>query len=171
MKTRLAIALLLGMLVGSAGAAAFAQATDAAAARRAAGSGLQDLAGRLNARERAIERREASLVDREADLREAEARLKDRLDELAAVRAELDEKLASLDAQEEERRVGLVKMTEKMRPKEAAPFFGELDDALAVDILDRMSTSKAGKVLAAMPPDRAARLAEMLTAPVKLDKP
>ena len=171
MNGRVAIALVLGLLAGS-GAVAFAESTGSAgsSARRATGSGLQDLAGRLNARERAIERRERTLQDREADIREAEARLAERLEELEAVRTELDEKLAALDEIEENRRTALTEMTEKMRPKEAAPFLTAMDDDLAVDLLDRMQPAKAGKVLAAMNPPKAARLVEQLTAPITLEQ-
>lgn len=160
--------LLVGAALGTAGAVAWAEVGDTASARRSPSSGLQDLAGRLNARERAIDRREAAFQAREGDLTAQEEKLSERLKELTALRADLDERLEELAAVEESRRVALVKMIEKMRPKEAAPFVGELKQALAVDVLDRMSPAKAGKVLAAMPPRPAARLAEKLTAPVKL---
>ncbi|HHO51816.1 MAG TPA: hypothetical protein ENK18_13295 [Deltaproteobacteria bacterium] len=170
MRGRIFAALLVGMIAGTAGAVAFAESTSGPGGRRAAGNGLQDLAGRLNARERALDRRERSLHDREQDLRDAEARLKERLGELSDVRAEIDGLLAELDAVEESRRVALTEMTEKMRPKEAGPFLGAMDEVLAVDLLDRMQTSKAGKILAVMPPPKAARLAEQLTAPITLEQ-
>lgn len=157
------------MLAGSAGAVAFAESAVGTSVRRTSGSGLQELAGRLNARERALDRRERSLHDREEDLRGAEGRLQERLDDLATVRAEIDERLAALDALEEGRHVALTEMIEKMRAKQAGPFLAELDVELAVDLLDRMQTSKAGKILAVMPPDKAAALAERLTAPIKLE--
>lgn len=170
MRARIFIALLAGLLAGSVGAVAFAESTSGSSARRAPGSGLQELAGRLNARERALDRRERSLQDREQDLRDAEARLGERLEELGDVRSEIDDKLAELDALEEGRRVALTEMTEKMRPKEAGPFLGAMDEALAVDLLDRMQPSKAGKILAVMPPPKAARLVEQLTAPITLEQ-
>ena len=46
--------------------------------------------------------------------------------------------------------------------------FQKLDPKLAVDILNRMNRSKAGKLLTALPPDLAAALAERMTAPIAL---
>lgn len=158
------------LAVGGAVAFAEGESSSGTAGRRAAGSGLQDLAGRLNARERALERREKSLETRETDLKEAEKRLQERLTELQAIRAELDDRLAALDERDEQRRVSLTEMTEKMRPKDAAPFLATLDRDLAVDVLNRMQTAKAGKVLAAMPPETAADLAQRLTAPTLLEQ-
>lgn len=170
MRVRLAIALTLGLFAGTAGAVAYAEGTsEPSASRQAPGSGLQDLVGRLNARERALDRRERSVEDREGDLREAEDRLRERLEDLEEVRGELDDKLAELDAIEEGRRAALTEMTSKMRPKQAAPFVAALQDDLAVDVLDRMQPAKAGKILAVMPPDKAASLAEQLTAPIPLE--
>lgn len=165
------IATLLGGLAAGT-AVAFAEGGEGSGdgGRRATGSGLQDLAGRLNARERAIERREKTLASRERDLREAEGRLQERIETLETVRGELDERLAALDERDEQRRVSLTEMTEKMRPKQAAPFVATLPRDLAVDVLNRMQTSKAGKVLAAMPPAIAADLAERLTAPITLEQ-
>ena len=76
-----------------------------------------------------------------------------------ALRAEIDALLAGLDDAEEDRVVALVKMVEKMRAKDAAPIVSELDPEVAVSVIDRMSSTKAGKMLAAMEPVTAAGLA------------
>ena len=172
MSRKWGTALLIGILAGS-GAVAFAESASPGGVmgRRTTGSGLQDLAGRLNARERAIERRERSLEDREEDLRAQEEALLERLTDLEAVRDQLDERLASLSEIEENRRVAMTEMVEKMRPKQAATFMAALDQPLAVDLLERMQTGKSGKALAAMNPDDAAKLVEALAAPITLEQP
>jgi len=166
----LLVALLLGAVIGS-GTLAFAESNGDGIINpnRTTGAGLQDLAGRLLAKERALQRRENSLSDREADLREAEQRLEVRLVEMETLRDEVDGKLAELDAIEERRRQQVTEMAEKMRSKQSGPFLAAMDEDLAVNLLDRMLPSKAAKVLAAMPPVKAARLAEQLTAPIPLE--
>ena len=68
--------------------------------------------------------------------------------------------------EERQRRVrGLVKMTESMRSAQAAALLSELDQDLAVEVLDKMNPAKAGKALASMEPNKAAKLAEGLTLP------
>ena len=132
-------------------------------------AGLRDLALRLNARQSAIERREQGLVAREADLRAVEERLIGRMAELTAIRTEIGAQLEEADAETIARRDGLVKMFEGMRSKDAAAVVGKLDAGLATDVLDAMNRTKAGKVLAAMPPAAAANLAEKMARPVTLE--
>lgn len=136
--------------------------------RRISGDGVEQLAAKLNARERAIDRRETSLQDREADLRAAEDRLEARLGELQELRASIDLQLEGLAEDDERRRAALVVMVEKMKGKDAAPMVGKLDQELAVDVLDRMNPAKAAKVLAAMPPGQSAALASRLAAPTEI---
>jgi flagellar motility protein MotE (MotC chaperone) len=130
--------------------------------------GLAELAARLQSRESALARREAALADKEADLRAAEERLQKRLDDLAAVREAIAQQLAEIGADEEQRRKDLVVMLQSVRPKQGAPILAALDVPLAVDVLDRMSPAKAGKLLAALPPRTAAELMETLTEPFEV---
>ncbi len=157
-------------LVGAAmmGLAAYAQAEGGPQDRRSRVDGVEELAAKLNARERTVERREASLEDREADLAAAEERLMERMKALEDLRAAIDVQLQGLDEDEERRRKGLVVMVEKMKAKEAAPVVAALDKDLAVDVLDRMNRTKAGKLLAQLPAPVAAELAQRLTAPVEV---
>ncbi len=161
-----------------AGIGAMLTATVLAGARAAQGSGAEDecptpqglaeLAARLQSRASALDRREAMLADKESDLRDAEARLQERLDELAAIREAIAVQLAEIDADEEQRRNDLVVMLQSVRAKQGAPILAALDEPLAVDVLDRMSPAKAGKLLAALPPRTAAGLMEKLTEPFEV---
>ncbi len=128
--------------------------------------GMREVLDALKSKERALERREKSITDREEDLRRVEDDLQGRLDTLTGLRDELRTLLEQADGEREERIKGLVKMVESMRPAQAATMVSELDDDLAVDVLDRMNKSKAGKMLSKMDPDKAASLAEQLTVPV-----
>ncbi|MED5372653.1 MAG: hypothetical protein VX899_16675 [Myxococcota bacterium] len=121
------------------------------------------LLGELDSRERALDRREASLEAREEELRSVEAELEERLTELEAIRAEVQELLAEADAERAEKVTNLVKMVEAMRSAQAAAVIEALEPALAVEVLDQMNRTKAGKALAAMPPATAASLAERMT--------
>lgn len=128
--------------------------------------GMREVLDALKSKERALERRAKSIEDREEDLRRVEEGLQGRLDELTALRDELRTLLEDADAEREERVKGLVKMVESMRAAQAATMVAELEDELAVDVLDRMNKGKAGKMLSKMDPAKAASLAEQLTVPV-----
>lgn len=135
-----------------------------------ASPGMREVLDALKSKERALERREKSIDSREEDLHRVEADLQGRLDDLGAMRDELRTLLDQADGAREERVKGLVKMVESMRPAQSASMMTELDDELAVDVLERMNKGKAGKMLAAMNPDKAASLAEQLTVPVLWEK-
>lgn len=127
--------------------------------------GMQELIDRLEARERALVRREASIEAREAELKEVELRLEERLLELETLRGEIEALLEQGDELRQARVKALIKMVESMRAGEAGTFVAALDEDLAVEVLDGMNTSKAGKTLASMEPGKAATLAEQLTLP------
>lgn len=173
MRIVIASLLTLALLVG-AGVAVAQQADDAAAEPPAPEitdrdpRGLRSLADTLRQRERALDRRERTLDRQADDLAKARAEVESRLAELTATREAVEGLLAKLEDEEDGRLASLVKMVEGMRGKQAAPFVTELDDDLAVRVLDRMNPSKASKVLAAMAPKDAASLAEGLTRPLAI---
>jgi flagellar motility protein MotE (MotC chaperone) len=151
------------------GQEAVADAEDAAATVRRTmdeGRGLQRIAQDLAARERALQRRERSVGQRERDLRDLEVLVNARIEALEAARVALEASLEKAEALDNDRVTALVKMTEKMKEKQAAAVITELDDTLAVQVLDGMSRTKAGKALAAMDPKKAAKLAARLTRPL-----
>jgi flagellar motility protein MotE (MotC chaperone) len=125
-------------------------------------TGREQILALLERKERALERREATVAAREADLRAAEEQLQKRLAELQSLRDEVRKDLVTLDEDREKRVVHLVKMFESMRAPQAAAILAVTEDAIALEVLERMNRSKAGKVLAAMPPDRASALAEQI---------
>ena len=130
--------------------------------------GAHQLSEDLRRRERTVEGREHAADAQRAELVTVEARLTARLAEIEKTRAELKALLTEADADRAERLAGLVKMVEANRPTSAAGMFTALDEALAVEVLDRMNRTKAGRLLTALPPAKAARLAERMTAPITL---
>lgn len=58
----------------------------------------------------------------------------------------------------------LVKIVNSMRPEDAANMMVKLDDDLAVTILAALTGGKASKIMANMPPDKAAKLGAMMVA-------
>ena len=63
--------------------------------------------------------------------------------------------ITKYDAQEEEKFKGLVAIYEKMKPKESARIFDELDIGILLDVFERMKASKSASILAKMKPERA----------------
>lgn len=151
--------------VGIALTALAAPPSELAGLRPSLDEGRDRLLSLLSAKEAALQRRAASLDAREAELKVAERQLQQRLDELEKLRAELDARLAQADAEREEEVRGLVKMFESMRDKQAAAILSKMDRDVALEILGRMNKGKAGKALAAMSPEVAARFADSLGAP------
>lgn len=134
-------------------------------------SGTRQLGEELGRRARGLDERERTLQEREGELRDAESRLEQRMQALAKARSQLESQLDAVDTERAKRLAGLVKMVESNRASDIAPMFGKLEPDLAVDVLDRMNRGKAGKLLAVLPPDAAASLAQRMTSPVNVTLP
>lgn len=137
-----------------------ASVSDDGVARRL--TGLDGVAAALDARERSIQRRELSVAAREADLRAAEAQIAVRLTELEDVRTQIAALLDQRDAEAQQKIDELAATVGGMKPKAAAPVLSSVREDLAVEVLATMPASKSGKILGAMDPLVAARLAEKL---------
>ncbi len=125
--------------------------------------GNRALADQLRHRQRELDERDHSYAARKAELAETEKRLDTRMAELKMLRAEVSASLDRSDAAQDQRVKGLVKMVESNRAASIAPMFAELEEPLAVEVLDLMNRQKAGKLLAELPPAKAASLADKLT--------
>ncbi|MEQ1507785.1 MAG: hypothetical protein ABMB14_36490 [Myxococcota bacterium] len=171
MASRVAVGLIAagGLLTAAAGFAAVNNEPSESHAGRGVfdprAEALEDLSARLQAQERSLERREKSVVDREAELRAIEARLSDRTAELDKLRAEIDALRTQVDAEHAARVASVVKTVEAMKPAAAAGMVGKLDQDLAIEVVKSMSSSKAGKLLAALPPATAAKITEGVAGP------
>jgi flagellar motility protein MotE (MotC chaperone) len=121
----------------------------------------------LRQRREELDGRDAALSTRESVLAAAEQKLTARIEELSA----LQKKLEALEAARRERQesgwLGLVKLYENMKPRDAATIFNDLQMPVLLALVDRMNERRAAPILAAMNPDKArevtAELAQMRT--------
>ncbi len=120
-----------------------------------------------------LKERSAQLEARKAELDQEEARLKAlradvaaRFVELTALRDALDERMlqfsAELDARRDEQLNKLVKAMQGMPPEAAADMSVQMDEGVVVRAFNRMKARNVAKILAAMPPPLAARVAQRL---------
>ena len=130
--------------------------------------GAHKLSEDLRHREREVQARESALLAAESELALSQSRLDERLAALDKTRDEIRALLGQADGEREERLLGLVKMVESSRANQVAPMFEKLEPALAVDVLDRMNRTKAGRLLVALPSAHAADLARRMTDPIVL---
>jgi flagellar motility protein MotE (MotC chaperone) len=133
----------------------------ASPAAPAAAANASDLAvlGRSPAEER-----ESQIAVREAMIAAAEKRLSERLAELVAVQQRLQGLESGLKERDEANWLGLVKLYEGMKPREAAAIFNSLEKPVLIEILDRMKPVKASPILASMDTERARQVTADLAA-------
>lgn len=86
-----------------------------------------------------------------------------RIDQLKKVQAALDDMIDKQNKQRQERITQLVKVLSNMRPQPAADVISKLDINMAVEVFRRMQSRTAGKVMASLKPDKAARISTLLT--------
>ena len=118
----------------------------------------------LRQRRQELDARDTTVAARESTLAAAELRLNARVAELES----LQHKLEGLEQAREQRDdacwLGLVKLYESMKPRDAATIFNDLDMNVLLGVVDRMKDAKAAPVLAAMQPDKARELTTKLAA-------
>jgi flagellar motility protein MotE (MotC chaperone) len=102
-----------------------------------------------------LDAREAALTARNAMLEATEKRLAARVDELASLQTKLEALERARRDRDEANWVGMVKLYETMKPREAALIFNDLEMPILLQVVDRMKEAKAAQVLAAMQPERA----------------
>ncbi len=96
------------------------------------------------------------------ELRKRDLEKKER--DLAAAEKSVDAKLAKLNQAESARVAELAKLYDSMKPEQVARLVAQLDDNMVVSLLPRMKPANASKVLATIPPDRAAKIShDMIT--------
>jgi flagellar motility protein MotE (MotC chaperone) len=112
---------------------------------------LQDLAARrkeLDARERELETRGGLLTA-------AETRIDEKVAELKALQAKIEGLLKEYETQEKANMSSLVKIYEKMKPKDAARILEKLDMDILLDVVERMREAKSAPILSQMDPVKA----------------
>lgn len=114
-----------------------------------------DVLQRLAKRRDELEERQRELDTRERLLAAAEKQLKDKIAELKKIEAQIAAMLKQQDEAEEQRLNSLVKVYEKMKPKQAARIFEELEMAVLLQVARRMKEANVAKILASMDPAKA----------------
>lgn len=109
----------------------------------------------LRKRSQELDAREAALRTRESVIAAAAQKLDQRIAELKALQARLEQLGAQQHARDDADWLALVSLYEKMKPRDAARIFNDLDMGVLVKLLDRMNGRRASAILAAMNPDKA----------------
>ena len=107
---------------------------------------LQELAQRR----RQLDQREQDLAMRDGLLKAAEKRVDEKIAELAKMKAKLEGLVKLREEQQNVQLESLVKIYEKMKPKDAAQIFDQLDMTILVELLAHMKESKSAPIMAAM---------------------
>ncbi|MFC4351153.1 MotE family protein [Fodinicurvata halophila] len=127
---------------------------------------LQSLAGRRQE----LEQREKALEEKEALLKATETRVEEKIARLEEMQGRIEGLLGEFDDEEQQKLENLVQIYEKMKPKDAARIFEQLDMEVLLAVITRMKQRISAPILAEMRPDRAqqitVRMAEKRELPV-----
>lgn len=115
---------------------------------------LQQLAKRREE----IELKSRQLDEREAMVAAAEQRMEQKMAELKALQSTVEDLLKKRSDEEEQRLQALVLTYEKMKPKDAAQVFEEMDMDLLADLVSRMKPAKSAPILALVTPTKVKEL-------------
>jgi len=107
--------------------------------------------------------KEKELEAKERELKLLEKKLQEQMNALTALSQEVEEKLNKITAVRDERIKLLVKAYAEMSPKKAAEQLLNMDKEMAIKILSQMKSNQVASILSAMPPEKAATLAEALS--------
>ena len=115
----------------------------------------------LKARAEALKKREILLEEKEVVLRVIEEKMEEKFKSLAGKLEQLERRLeigvAEKEAQEK-RFLRLVSAITTLSPRKAAPILEKADQRFSTRLLLKVTPERVGKLLAMMPPDKAARL-------------
>lgn len=117
-----------------------------------------DVLQQLAKRREELDLRARQLDEREAIVQAAEQRMEQKMAELKALQTTVEDLLKKRSDQEEQRLQTLVQTYEKMKPKDAAQVFEEMDMDLLRDLVSRMKTSRAAPILALVSPTKVKEL-------------
>lgn len=124
----------------------------------------------LGERRKQLDAREAALST-QADLASAaERRLNERMEELKRLEARVQTLLGQVDEEQSRRLASLVDVYQRMRAKDAAAVFDQLDEAVLIQVAARMRQQNLAEIMARMNPERA-RALTMKLAETRLPPP
>ena len=115
----------------------------------------KEILTQLKQKREKLEEREKQLAQREKDLLTLKQELEEEIKKINALYQQMEES-------EQKQIIYLVKVYESMRPEQAAALINEIDEKVALKILNNMKGKKAGAILAQVVPSKAGRLSEQL---------
>ncbi len=118
----------------------------------------------LGQRNRLLNKRENEIATREGLLKVTQQNIEERINKLETLKADIGDLLGQLDEQEELQIKTLIKLYDTMKPKPAAQIFAGLDDDVLLQVASRIKSENLAKIMAVMPPTKAAQLTMGLAA-------
>ena len=109
----------------------------------------------LVARREELEARARELDMREKLLATTELKIDAKIVELKKIEASIAGSIKQIDEREEAKIKSLVKIYERMKAKDAARIFNQLDENILLSVVERMREAKAAEVIARMSGDKA----------------
>jgi flagellar motility protein MotE (MotC chaperone) len=107
-----------------------------------------------------LDEREAKLKILDAELQEKKKELLKKMEELDKMRADITRTLASRIKTDEEKITKLVDFYSNMKPQQAAQVFNNLNEDLAVEILEKMKKKNAANIMNLLKPEKALKISE-----------
>jgi len=114
-----------------------------------------DILQKLADRRAELNRRSRQLDTREKLLQATENRIESKIEDLKQIQDTISKLLKKHDEEKEEKMRSVVKIYEKMKPKEAARIFEELELPILLDVVERMREAKSASIIAKMTPRKA----------------
>jgi len=124
---------------------------------------FEEIRASLLQEKEAIEAEKRELLAKREELLLLEKRTQEQIAALKELINNAEAKLQELKGIQDERFMLLVKSYAEMRPSKAAQQLMNMDRVTAVKILSQLKSSQVASILAAMPPEKAAALAEAMT--------
>ena len=116
----------------------------------------------LQERRQTLDTRERDIVTRENLLATTDAKIQERMAALKVVEGNLQKLLGQVDDLESQRITSLVRVYEKMKPKDAAAVWEGLDTEVLLKIAQKMKEQPLSLILAKMSPERAREVTRRL---------
>ena len=117
-----------------------------------------DVLQNLAKRREEIDAREKQLEQQLALLKAAESQIERKISSLKSYEKSIKELLGIYDKKEQERLSSLVDLYTKMKPKDAAIIFDDLEMNILISLFEKMRTQNAAAILSAMSPEKARAL-------------
>ncbi|MCC9624112.1 hypothetical protein LPB41_20725 [Thalassospira sp. MA62] len=121
-----------------------------------------DLLQNLSVRRVELDRKEQRLDERESLIAAAEARIDAKIDEMKSLKTAIEGLVETKEQEEDDRIKKLISVYEKMKPKDAARIWNDLQMDILLQVALGMREANTAAVLAEMTPDRARALTSEL---------